>query len=253
MEEKLKFAEKEKNKNGKEEEIITKELIIEQLEELRRRIIIPIIVFIVCFIGSLPFSKKMLDVFLSQFKSVVPSFIFTNPLESFWVHVKVSAYFSLFISLPILIWQMWLFVSPALYPNERRLVSRIILGVIFLFLLGTLFCFFIVLPKSLNFLLKTFSSEKIQAMISISDFFSFVLKFSLSFGLAFQTPIIVMILIKSGLIERESLKKMRAYIIVLAFIVSAFITPTPDALTQTILAIPLIFLWELGILLSRFI
>jgi sec-independent protein translocase protein TatC len=232
---------------------ITKEVIIEQLEELRRRIIVPVVAFIIVFLGTIPFSKKIMDIFLGQFKDIISEFIFTKPFESFWVHVKISAYISAIVSIPLLIWQMWLFVSPALYPRERKIAKFIILSSSLLFILGSSFCFFLVLPASLKFLINTFSSEKIKALISISEFLSFALKFSLLFGFAFQTPLVVLALVKTGILDINTVSRARPYIIVLAFVVSAIVTPTPDALTQTLLAVPLIILWELGVLISKII
>jgi sec-independent protein translocase protein TatC len=242
-----------KEDSSSEEVEITKEVIIEQLEELRRRIIVPVASFIIVFLGSIPFSKKIMDIFLGQFKDIISEFIFTKPFESFWAHVKISAYISAIVSIPLLIWQMWLFVSPALYPRERKIAKFIILSSSLLFILGSSFCFFIVLPASLKFLINTFSSEKIKALISISEFLSFALKFSLLFGFAFQTPLIVLALVKTGILDINTVSRARPYIIVLAFVVSAIVTPTPDALTQTLLAIPLIMLWELGVLISKII
>jgi sec-independent protein translocase protein TatC len=148
---------------------------------------------------------------------------------------------------------MWLFVSPALYPRERKIAKFIILSSSLLFILGASFCFFLVLPASLKFLINTFSSEKIKALISISEFLSFALKFSLLFGFAFQTPLVVLALVKTGILDINTVSRARPYIIVLAFVVSAIVTPTPDALTQTLLAVPLIMLWELGVLISKII
>jgi sec-independent protein translocase protein TatC len=239
--------------SSSEEVEITKEVIIEQLEELRRRIIVPVVAFIIVFLGTIPFSKKIMNIFLGQFKDIIPEFIFTKPFESFWVHVKISAYVSAIVSIPLLIWQMWLFVSPALYPRERKIAKFIILSSSLLFILGSSFCFFLVLPASLKFLINTFSSEKIKALISISEFLSFALKFSLLFGFAFQTPLIVLALVKTGILDIDTVSRARPYIIVLAFVVSAIVTPTPDALTQILLAIPLIILWELGVLISKII
>ena len=232
---------------------ITKETILENLEELRRRIILPLAVFLIVFVVSLPFSKYLLQLFVAPFRDITSDFIFTKPFEAFWVHVKLSAYVGVFVAIPFFIWQMWLFVSPALYPHERKLARIIVFGVIVLFSSGTLFGYFFVLPVSLKFLIKTFSSEFIQPFLSISEFFSFAVKFSIAFGFAFQTPVIILSLEKLGFVDREKLKRSRPYAIVGAFIISAIITPTPDALTQTLLAIPLIILWEFGILLTKVI
>ena len=251
--EKQNQREKDESEHYNDDVEITKETILENLEELRRRIILPLAVFFVVFFVSLPFSKYLLYLFVDPFKEITSDFIFTKPFEAFWVHVKLSAYVGVFVAIPFFIWQMWLFVSPALYPHERKLARIIVFGVIVLFSTGTLFGYFFVLPVSLKFLIKTFSSEFIQPFLSISEFFSFAVKFSIAFGFAFQTPVIILSLEKLGFVDREKLKRFRPYAIVGAFIVSAIITPTPDALTQTLLAVPLIILWEFGILLTKII
>lgn len=235
------------------EDEITLDIVLEHLEELRRHLIIPIAIFTITFVASVPFSKKILEMFLYPFRSIISEFVFIKPFESFWIHIKASVYLSLFVSLPFFIWRMWLFVSPALYKHERKLASAVILIVSILFILGSAFGYSLVLPASLKFLINSFSSEKIKAMITISEFFSFCLKFSLIFGTAFQTPVIIVLLIKTGLVERQTLKNMRPYAIVFAFVISAIVTPTPDALTQVALAIPLIVLWELGLLIAKFL
>jgi len=247
-----KKEQEDENQKGEDFEI-TKEVIIEQLEELRRRLIVPIVSFVLIFLISIPFAKKIMDIFLGQFKEIISEFIFTKPFESFWAHIKISAYISALISVPLLIWQIWLFISPALYPKERKIARFIIISSSLLFIAGSSFCFFIVLPASLKFLINAFSSEKIKALISISEFLSFALKFSLIFGFAFQTPLVVLALVKTGILDLNTVSKARPYIIVLAFVVAAVVTPTPDAFTQILLAIPLIVLWELGVLLSRII
>ncbi len=260
-ENKEKYENKEKGESKQESKQIeeesaqelTRETIIEHLEELRHRLIYPIVTFILVFIISMPFSKLLLHVFLSPFEGVVSRFIFTKPFESFWVHIKICAYFAFFVAVPFLLWQMWLFVSPALYPNERKLAKAVILSIITLFIIGTSFGYFIILPHALSFLINSFSYDNIQPFISISDFLSFALKFSLAFGFSFQTPVVVVMLTKMGLVEIGILKKFRPYAIVSAFVIAAIITPTPDALTQTALAIPLIILWELGIFASKII
>lgn len=239
--------------NQQSDDEITLETILEYLEELRRHLIIPTVVFIVMFLASVPFSKKILEMFLYPFRDIISEFVFIKPFESFWIHIKASVYLSLFVSIPFFIWRIWLFVSPALYEHERKMARAVILVISILFILGSTFGYFLVLPASLRFLINSFSSEKIKAMITISEFFSFCLKFSLIFGAAFQTPIIIILLIKTGLVERQTLVKMRPYSIVFAFIVSAIVTPTPDALTQIALAIPLIILWEAGIFVAKFL
>jgi sec-independent protein translocase protein TatC len=138
----------ENKKKEQEDEIqkgedfeITKEVIIEQLEELRRRLIVPIVSFVLIFLISIPFAKKIMDIFLGQFKEIIPEFIFTKPFESFWAHIKISAYISALISVPLLIWQIWLFISPALYPKERKIARFIIISSSLLFIAGSSFCF----------------------------------------------------------------------------------------------------------------
>ncbi len=236
-----------------EEVEITGQTIIEHLEELRAKLIPPILIFIIVTLIGIPFSKFILGMFLYPFRDIVSNFIFIKPFESFWIHIKVVIYFAVLISAPIFLWQIWRFVSPALYPNERKLARIVVIGVLILFTGGAIFGYFVVLPVSLNFLIRNFSTDKIQAYLSIAEFISFAIKFAVGFGIAFQTPIVVIVLVKLGVIEKKSLSKFRPYVIVLAFVGAAIITPGPDALSQIILAIPLIVLWELGVLISKLI
>lgn len=226
-------------------------LALDYLEELRGHLLLTVIVFVLVFLAVVPFSKTLLNLLLHPFKDITSDFIFIRPLESFWVHVKISAYFSLVVSVPFFVWRIWLFVSPALYDREKRALSVLIFAIATLFVAGFLFGYFLVLPVSIRFLIRTFSSENIRAMITISDFVSFCLRFSFAFGISFQAPVVAIFLVKSGIIKRETLAKIRPYVVVFAFVISAVITPTPDALTQISLALPLIALWELGVLFSK--
>ena len=165
-------------------------------------------------------------------------------------NLKVSAVVAIFFSLPVFLWEMWAFVSPALYPNERKVAKIVVLCVGILFVAGGIFGYFVVLPASLNFLITNFSTELIKPMLTIGDFLSFVLRFSIAFGIAFQIPVVVVLLVATGLVERKTLKKARPWIIVGSFVGGAILTP-PDALSQVMLAVPIIILWEVGILFSK--
>lgn len=225
--------------------------LLSHLDELRKRIIVIAIYFGISFIVLIPFASKILDIFLKPFTKYVNRFIFTKPFEAFFAYLQTAIFGALFLSVPIIIWEIWLFVSPALYPNERRFAKIFVISVSFLFISGGLFGYFLVLPRAFSFLISNFSSESITPFISISEFLGFAIRFLLGFGLGFQTPIIVFLSAKLGLVKKETLLSSRKYVIVLLLIVAAILTPTPDAITQIALAIPLLVLWEIGILLVR--
>lgn len=222
---------------------------LEHLEELRKRLIYCIIACGASFALALPFSSKLLTIFLKPI-SVNQGFIFTKPAEGFLVHLKLSLYIALFLSFPFIIWQIWKFVAPGLYRHEKRKVLPLLTSSSVLFVAGGLFGYFVVLPKCIAFLVKTFSSEVIRPLLSISEFLTFAVRFLFAFGIAFLTPIFTLALVKLGIVERSTLVRARKYIILGAFAFAAILTP-PDAISQVALAIPLVVLWEIGLILSR--
>ncbi|RPI33268.1 MAG: twin-arginine translocase subunit TatC, partial [Nitrospiraceae bacterium] len=155
-------------------------------------------------------------------------------------------------ALPIISYQVWKFISPGLLANEKRYLIPFLLSSTALFLAGSLFCFVIVLPFAMTFLLG-YKIGTLTPMISVGSYIDFCLKFILAFGAIFELPLVIIFLTKFGIVSPRSLAKNRKYAILVSFIVAAVLTPTPDAFNQCLMAVPIIVLYEIGILLSMLI
>jgi len=217
----------------------------EHLEELRRRIIKSIIVFILCSVIFYFFLPKIFPLLIKPMKKLV----LLSPLEGFLTYFTLSLWGGIFLSLPFVIYQTWGFISPSLHKKEKRYI--IIFGIVsfFLFIFGCFFGYKIILPLGLKFLLR-FSNPYLIPMISASKYVGFLLTFTLTFGVVFQFPVVVLLLTKLGVFSYQILKKRRKEAIVGIFIFAAIFTP-PDVFTQISMALPLIFLYELSILLAK--
>lgn len=236
-----------KRKNKKKTKTGSELPLMEHLEELRKRLLISIVVIMVFSIVSIIFIDKILALIAAP----VGKLVFINPTEAFMARIKLSFFSGLFFSVPVLIYQIWKFISPALYDREKRYVYWVLPSSYLLFLFGVSFAFFGVLPVGLKFLLA-YGTADIQAMISITSYINFISTFLLSFGIVFQIPIVVIFLSKLGIVTPEFLKKKRKYAILIIFIVAAILTPGPDIFSQVMMAIPLLLLYEISIFLSKF-
>ncbi|HDZ84412.1 MAG TPA: twin-arginine translocase subunit TatC, partial [Nitrospirae bacterium] len=176
--------------------------------------------------------------------------VFIAPAEAVWMHIKISFISAFIVSSPIIFYETWGFIAPGLLEKERKYAIPFVFTTTFLFLLGSLFCFIIVLPFAMNFLL-TYKTENLQPMISVGNYIDFCLKFILSFGAIFELPVVIVFLTRMGIVTPETLAKNRKYSVLVAFILGAILTPTPDAFNQTLMAVPIIVLYEAGILASK--
>ncbi|MBI4823192.1 MAG: twin-arginine translocase subunit TatC [Nitrospirae bacterium] len=238
------------------------------LTELRKRLIVSIAALIVGFSVSFNFSEDIFrflmipmekDV-LFKFSYPFVSFadrsgapirlVFLAPAEAFWMHLKISLTTGIFLSAPVILYQVWRFISPGLFLKEKKYAVPFMLSATVLFLLGGIFCFFIVLPFALKFLL-TYKTSDFLPMISIGNYIDFCLKFILAFGIVFELPVVIVFLTRMGIVSPQTLAKNRKYAVLIAFVLAAILTPTPDAFNQTLMAVPIIFLYEGGILVSR--
>lgn len=231
--------------------------------ELRSRAMICILFYIIIFILCYFFSKEIYHFLLKPFIEVSQNnqnrkLIYTSPTEAFITYLKLSFYSSLFFSFPIFFAELYLFLSPALYKNEKKNILFTIFFSSFLFLFGAIFCYFFILPMALKF----FSSfENINSIddgtlpilleTKISDYLNFTINLLFGFGIAFLSPILLLFLIKGGYVKVKDLRSKRRYWIVIIFILSAILTP-PDILSQISLAILLIILFEIVILLGKY-
>jgi len=222
---------------------------LEHLEELRQRIIISLIAVGIFFVISYIFSKQLLSFILLPYKKIVHQnpLVFIAPVEAFLTYLKVAFFSGIFFASPVIIYEFWAFVSPALYPHEKRIAIPILLLSVIFFVGGCAFCYFLVLPIGLKYLIVGFSSEMLAPMISVGKYLSFSLIFILAFGLIFETPLILFFMNRLGLIELETLTKNRRVVIVGIFIIAAILSP-PDVVSQVLLALPLILLYELTLI-----
>ncbi len=177
--------------------------------------------------------------------------IFLSPAEAFWSDLKISLFVGFLGAFPVILYEIWQFISPGLLPKERGyFLPFLILGTLFFFL-GVSFCYFVALPLALDFLIEYGRRSGIKPQISVSMYIDFNLKFLLSFGLIFELPLGMILFSKMGMLTPAFLVKNRKYAMVLAFLAAAILTPTPDIFNQTVMAIPLVLLYEVGIIAVR--
>ncbi|MGB9709929.1 MAG: twin-arginine translocase subunit TatC [Thermodesulfovibrio sp.] len=242
--------------------------LIEHLSELRKRIIICLVALVIAFIFTFSYSEYIFKlllfplqftpqislkeglVFVPDQKLHNTKLVFLGPAEAFWMNMKIALVSGFVLTIPIIFYQLWRFVSPGLYSHEKKYVMPFVLSATGLFLTGVAFCYLIVLPFAMGFLLNYKVGDFLMPMLSVGLYVDFLLKFLLAFGLVFELPILIVITTRMGLITPQTLKKYRRLAIVLAFVVAAIITPTPDAFNQTLMAVPMIILYELGIWVS---
>jgi sec-independent protein translocase protein TatC len=201
---------------------------------------------------NLDFSvRKMYMYFVPQDKLQNMKLVFLSPAEGFWMNMKIAMVAALIIALPLLFQQLWSFISPGLHQKEKKYVAPFVLIATVLFLVGAAFCFFIVLPFAMSFLLTYKIGDFMMPMLSVGQYVDFCLKFILAFGLVFELPVIIIFATRMGFVTPNTLAKNRKYAILITFVVAAILTPTPDAFNQTLMAVPMIILYEVGILASR--
>ena len=218
------------------------------LEELRSRLIKCLVAVGVCFTASFFVSRHLLSWLQKPLKT---DLIFLSPTEAFWANLKVALLGAIFIALPFLLYHAWAFIAPGLFRKEKKNGLIFLILSIFFFILGVSFCWFVVLPFGLNFLINFGSNAGIQPMISVGLYIDFVFKFLIAFGAIFQLPLIITLLSRLGLLTPQFLAKNRRYAVLFAFITAAILTPTPDIFNQVLMAGPIILLYELGILTAR--
>ena len=225
------------------------------LTELRSRILKFFFFFIIVFSVLYPFSDKILDVLMHPLAQAlqktggVRRMIFTGPAEGFVTHLKLSVFGAAVFSFPFLIFQVWRFISPGLYKNERRFIRPVFIASPLLFIAGALFVFFALMPVAFKFLLSfqqlTATDNALPVVLEarLSEYLSFLMNLILAFGFSFQLPVVLVILGRLGIIRSQNLKDFRRYAIVFIFILAAVLTP-PDVVSQLALAFPLLFLYE---------
>ncbi len=204
------------------------------------------------FVVSYFFKEKLFDILTAPLVSVMgenSKMIFTGLPEAFFTYLKVALLSGIIVSTPMLFYQFWMFVSPGLYRTEKRYMLPVVFLSIFFFLVGSMFGYFIVFPYGFKFFLG-FATENIHAMPSMKEYLSFAAKMLLAFGFVFELPLVLTFLARMGLVSVDFLKKNRKYALLLFFVGAALITP-PDVITQIMMALPLMVLYEISILGAR--
>ena len=219
---------------------------MDHLEELRHRLIVIVAGIAVGFAASYGFSQQIL--FFLQ-RPLPTKLVFIAPTEAFLVNIKVALYAALFLSAPLILFEVWKFVAPGLYEHERRYSYPFLIISTVLFLVGGLFAYFVILPVVLHFLI-TQGGDLWKPTITLSSYLAFCMKLILAAGLLFEFPVLMYFLTKVGVVTPELLVKNRKYALLAAFIIAAVLTP-PDVFSQILLAVPLFLLFEVSILVAK--
>ena len=228
--------------------------LVEHLLELRRRLVWILLGIGICFIVAVPFAQKLYAFVAQPLMSVLPqntSMIATDVVAPFFVPLKVALMAAFLVSLPNTLYQIWAFVAPALYQNEKRLIMPLILSSLILFIVGMAFCYFLVFPVVFKFF-AGMTPLGVNMATDIDKYLSFVLGMFVAFGMTYEIPMVVVMLYRMGMITFAQLTAARPYIIVASFILAAIVTP-PDVLSQVMLAVPIILLYEAGLLVCKLI
>lgn len=226
--------------------------IFDHLAELRLRIINSLYGFVIGTFICFHFGEQVFDYIRKPIEPYLPNggLIYTGPIDKFMAYVKIAIVCGIIISSPFWMYQVWKFVSPGLYKNEKRYAAGFIFSGTGLFLTGVSFSYFIVLPMAFKFLMN-FGSAADKPMITIEHYLSFVTQISLMFGLSFELPLVLTTLGMMGIISQQFLKDKRRYAVMILAIISAIVTP-PDLLSMLMMLVPLLFLYELSVILVGF-
>jgi len=225
--------------------------LLEHLEELRRRLLVSILALFVGFLLSFNWSKEIFSFLakpLTQFFPEGEKLAFTGLVDPFMLYIKVAVLAGVFVASPVILYQFWLFVAPALYRHERKLASLFLVVTTVFFALGGYFGYAVAFPMVCKFLLEV--GRDFRQVITINEYFSMASKVILGLGLVFELPVVILFLARLGVVTHRLLLRYFRYAVLGIFIVAAIITPTPDIPTQSIFAVPMIALYLLGVLVA---
>jgi len=227
--------------------------LITHLLELRDRVLKVVVVVLAIFLSLVYFSNDIYHYIAIPLTSQLPegsSMIATGVATPFFTPIKLTIVLSIFIAIPAILYQVWAFIAPGLYKHEQKLVAPLVISSALLFYLGMVFSYYVVFPLVFSFFTST-APEGVTIATDISSYLDFVLKLFFAFGLAFEIPVATLLLCWTGATTPDSLRAKRPYIVVAAFIFGMLLTP-PDVISQTLLAVPMLILFELGLLFARF-
>ena len=232
----------------------TPQPLVAHLTELRDRLLRAILAVLIAFIGLFPFANEIYTFISAPLRSLLPpgsSMIATEVASPFLTPFKLTLVLAIFVAIPVILYQIWAFVAPGMYQKEKRIAFPLLASSVLLFYAGAAFAYFVVFPLIFAFFTSVGPTD-VAVMTDINSYLDFVLKLFFAFGIAFEIPIAAVILIWSGLTTAEQLGKKRPYIIVGCFVFGMLLTP-PDVISQSLLALPMWMLFELGIFFGRFI
>jgi len=232
----------------------TQDTFISHLVELRDRLLRAILAVVVVFLCLFPWARELYALLAMPLIAALPAggqMIATDVVGVFLVPVKVAFLVAFVIALPYVLYQVWAFVAPGLYVHEKRLVLPLVVASSLLFIVGMSFAYFLVFPVVFKFM-ASIAPEGVAWMTDIDKYLSFALTTFVAFGVTFEVPVVVIVLVRVGVVSIEKLKEIRPYVIVGAFVIGAIFTP-PDVISQVMLAVPLWLLYELGIVLARMV
>ena len=224
----------------------------EHLDELRRRLLISSAAVLTGMVAGWCYSDRALKILSAPVRNEISEVYFFSPAEAFIIKIKIAFLIGLFLASPIVLSQVWLFISPALHGKEKKAVFPLIFVTSVLFFAGAAFCFFLVMPLALHFFMSM-QTEFLRPMISMAEYITFVSTMLLAFGVAFNMPVFIMAFVFSGVVDAKGLNKFQKHVIVLIFIVAAILTPGPDIASQLLLAFPLVALFEISVLGAKLV
>ncbi|AIR69749.1 MULTISPECIES: Sec-independent protein translocase subunit TatC [Dickeya] len=227
--------------------------LISHLIELRKRLLNSIISVLVVFLALVYFANDIYQIVSAPLIKQLPagaSMIATDVASPFFTPIKLTLIVSVFLSAPLVLYQIWAFVAPALYKHERRLMMPLLVSSSLLFYMGMAFAYFVVFPLAFSFFAQT-APKGVLIATDINNYLDFVMALFMAFGVSFEVPVAIVLLCWSGVVTPESLKQKRPYVLVGAFVVGMLLTP-PDVFSQTLLAIPMYLLFEIGVFFARF-
>lgn len=228
--------------------------LMEHLVELRNRLLKMVLSVLVVFIPLYAFANELYTLLSEPLRAALPegaTMIATQVASPFLAPFKLTLVLAVFVAIPYILYQVWSFIAPALYRNEKRLAIPLLISSICLFYLGVLFAYFVVFPLAFGFFAAA-SPEGVEMMTDINSYLDFVLKLFFAFGVAFEIPIATLLMVKTGMTTVASLKQKRPFIVVGCFVIGMLLTP-PDVISQTLLALPMWVLYETGIFCCRWL
>jgi sec-independent protein translocase protein TatC len=223
---------------------------IGHLEELRKRIIVCLVALCITFAVAYAFKEKLFQILMKPLmKAWAPGqhMIFTGLTEAFFCYIKTAFVAAILFAIPVIMYQLWLFIAPGLYDKEKRLLLPFVFLSSFFFIGGACFGYFIALPYAFQYLMG-FTTDYVKAMPSMKEYLNLASMLLLAFGCTFELPLILTLLAKVGIVTGSFLNKQRKYATLLIFLTAAIVTPTPDVVNQLLVAVPLMVLYEVGVI-----